>query len=399
MEKKNPKHILIVTDAWFPQGNGVVRTLSNVKIELEKQGNRVSMITPERSVTIANPLYREIRLSLWPKAGVKWVGEEITDLKPDHIYIATEGPLGQAAIRHCTKHDLQYVTGFHTKFHEYAEKFGIPGGKLIARHMLKRTHSGAHAIMAPTQTVADELKEWGLHQSKPWTRGVDTTQFHPGESHVYDGIKGPIFLNVGRVSYEKNLEDFLKLDLPGTKIVVGDGPAFKKLKRKYPDAQFVGEKKGKELADYYRGADVFVFPSRSDTFGNVQTEALACGVPVVAYAKTPSRDIIRNPKIGVLAEDGHLKEACMAALKLKQAGCEQDCHQYIRDNYTWENAASMLFDTLVPAVRSKEPQSSIVLPQQSVGQPSQNTPSAANEAGSAEWQNVIRNNPPRKREL
>lgn len=349
MEDNAKKHILIVTDAWHPQNNGVVRTLSNVKEQFEKMGHEVSVITPERSVTVSMPKYKEIRLSLFPKWGKKWVGSEIEELNPDQIYIATEGPLGSAAMKHCNKQGLDYVTGFHTKFHEFAKAFGVPGGEAIGLYFLKRFHKNSSAIMAPTQTVADELKELGLEQAKPWTRGVNLEQFHPGPSDVYADMKKPIFLNVGRVSYEKGLDDFLQQDLPGTKVVVGDGPALEKLKKAYPDAVFVGKKKGKELADHYRGADVFVFPSRSDTFGNVQTEAMACGVPAVAYASTPSKDIIRDPRVGVLAEDGKLKEACMDALKLKEQGCEDACHAYIKEHYTWENTARLLAANLVDA--------------------------------------------------
>lgn len=354
MGEQAGKHIAIITDAWQPQNNGVVRTLNNIKTQLESQGFQVSMITPERSVTIENPFYKEIRLSLFPKRGVPWVGDELRALQPDHIYIATEGPLGQAAIRHCNKHQQHYVTGFHTKFHEYAQQFGVPGGRVIGKMLLKHTHKKAAAIMAPTQTVADELKGWGLDQATAWTRGVDTQQFHPGDSAVYRDMKGPIFLNVGRVSFEKNLDDFLKLDLPGTKVIVGDGPAMDTLKRNYPDAVFVGKKQGTELADYYRGADVFVFPSRTDTFGNVQTEALACGVPVVAYRSTPSKDIITDSKVGVLAEDGALREACLDALKLKQNGCADACVSHVARNYTWERAATVLLNNLVDVHTGKK---------------------------------------------
>lgn len=342
------KHIVIVTDAWKPQVNGVVRTLENVGKKMEEHGYKVTYITPEDFHTVPMPSYPEIPVAIWPKKDT--VFYKLGTLKPDYIYIATEGTLGHAAVNYCNRHHLNYTTGYHTKFPEYLRAARVPLGESIGYAVLKRFHGRSSHIMVPTASVAEDLKTHGFKNVVTWTRGVDTHEFHPGKTDIYQKLGIPeeekVFLNVGRVSVEKGLEDFLKLDLPGKKVVVGKGPALETLKARYPDALFLGEKRGEELGELYRSADVFVFPSKTDTFGNVQLEAMASGVPVAAYPVAGPIDVITDPKVGVLDDD--LKTACLKALELKKQGCEQDCTDFVTTNYqSWDKTARMLEDHLV----------------------------------------------------
>ncbi len=348
---KEKKHIVIVTDAWKPQVNGVVNTLDTVGKKLEERGHTVSYITPDQFYTVPTPGYAEIRLAVWPKD--KTVAEKLLSLKPDQIYIATEGPLGHAAVEFCSRRHINFTTGYHTKFPEYIAARGIPMGEAIGYMGLRRFHKNACHVMVPTASVSEELRQHGFQNIVTWTRGVNTQLFHPDAENdpkqvyrdlgIQEGEK--IFLNVGRVSVEKGLEDFLNLKLPGKKVIVGKGPALDELKAKYPDALFVGEKRGEQLAAFYRGADVFVFPSKTDTFGNVQLEALASGVPVAAYPVAGPIDIITDPTIGAL--DNDLQAACLKALELKEKNCTQHCHDFVAQRYTWDKAAQILEDHLV----------------------------------------------------
>ena len=301
--------ILIVTDAWAPQVNGVVRTIEATNRELEKMGHEVVMLTPQLFRTIPCPTYPEIRLSLFP---FKRVANIIRDEKPDAMHIATEGSLGIAARAYAKKHGLPFTTAYHTRFPEYVRaRFGVPLSWTY--RFLRWFHDPAQAMLAPTNVVVRDLEQYGFTNVEMWTRGVDTEHFHPRPDHVLNTAE-PIFLYVGRVAVEKNIEAFLKLDLPGSKWVVGEGPALDKLKQYFPEAHYLGVLDAERLAQVYSSADVFVFPSLTDTFGLVLLEALACGTPVAAYPVTGPIDVIGDSPAGALDED--LRMACLRALKI-----------------------------------------------------------------------------------
>jgi glycosyltransferase involved in cell wall biosynthesis len=308
--------ILIVTDAWAPQVNGVVRTLEITARDLSALGHTVRMITPLGRRTFPMPTYPEIRLALFQGRALT---REIREFAPDAVHIATEGSLGLAARRICRRHGIAFTTAFHTRFAEYVHaRFRFVPESLVWR-WLRRFHAPATAVMVATQTLKDELKGHGFKHLRLWSRGVDTERFHPGAERLpYDG---PIWLYVGRVAIEKNIEAFLSLDLPGTKVVAGDGPARTALARKYPRVRFLGTLAGETLVKTYAGSDVFVFPSRTDTFGLVVLEALACGLTVAAYPVEGPRDMVGpgqpgGDNVAVLDED--LRKACLAALALRQ---------------------------------------------------------------------------------
>jgi glycosyltransferase involved in cell wall biosynthesis len=300
--------LVLVTDAAEPQINGVVNSLANTTRCLESFGHEVIRISPLSFKTFPCPTYPEIRLS-W-NAG-KEVARVIDTANADAIHIATEGPLGLAARRHCLRTGRKFTTAYHTRFPEYVKaRFHIP--LAITYRFLKWFHGPTETVMAPTMVVINDLNAYGIMNTSLWTRGVDTSRFCPGErTHEF---KGPVFLYVGRVSVEKGIESFLSLDLPGTKVVVGDGPLRTKLEKAYPDAVFVGAKKGQDLVRYYQLADVFVFPSRSDTFGLVMLEAIACGTPVAAFPVTGPIDVLKDSPAASLQED--LRAACLAALDI-----------------------------------------------------------------------------------
>lgn len=328
--------IAIVTDAWYPQINGVVHTLTHTKAELERLGHGVEMITPALFRTIACPTYPEIRLALRPKAHTRRLLETS---KPDAIHIATEGTLGLAARRWCIENDLPFTTSFHTRLPEYVQvRFGIPLG--ITYRFLRWFHGAARATMVATASLKQELQERGFTNLVLWSRGVDTALFRPREKDFLKDPR-PIFLYAGRVAVEKNIEAFLKLDLPGTKYVIGDGPDLPILETKYPHVKFTGFRVGEALAQRIAAADVFVFPSRTDTFGLVVIEALACGVPVAAFPVQGPGDIITDGVNGYLNED--LGAAAMHALKLDAAACRMHAL-----NYTWAACAQQFLANLRP---------------------------------------------------
>lgn len=304
--------IMIVTDAWEPQVNGVVRTLKNTTRELMALGHRVELVTPLEFRTVPCPTYPEIRLSLLPR---RRLHQRISEFSPDALHIATEGPLGLAARAYAVKHGLPFTTAYHTRFPEYVQaRFGIP---LAATYRFLRWFHGASlAVMAPTPVVKADLEHHGFKNVVLWTRGVDLEIFHPMDSKVLNTAR-PIFLYVGRVAVEKNVEAFLKLDLPGSKWVAGEGPALAELKSRYPEVNYLGVLSQAELAKVYACADVFVFPSRTDTFGLVLLEALACGTPVAAYPVTGPIDVLADGEAGAMHED--LREACLDALKIDRA--------------------------------------------------------------------------------
>lgn len=305
--------ILVVSDAWLPQINGVVRTLNTLKSELEKAGHQMVMVTPDRFRSIPCPTYAEIRLALFP---ARAMARMIAAAQPCAIHIATEGPLGWAARRYCLAHGLPFTTAYHTKFPEYIQaRFRVPLG--VSYAVMRRFHGKSSKVMVATQGIEDELLRRGFANIGRWSRGVDTALFHPLAHDAKDpfaGLPRPIFLSVGRVAVEKNIQAFLDLDLPGSKVVVGDGPLLDELKRQHPEVHFTGAKFGDELARHYAAADVFVFPSRTDTFGLVLLEALASGLPVAAYPVPGPQDVIGGAPAGVLSED--LRAAALTALTI-----------------------------------------------------------------------------------
>jgi glycosyltransferase involved in cell wall biosynthesis len=310
--------ILIVSDAWLPQINGVVQTFLMTKNLLEKMGHEVKMVTPELFRTIPCPTYPEIRLALRP---VKKIGEIIDAFQPESIHIATEGPLGIAARYHCHKRGVKFTTSFHTKFPEYIHaRFGIP--TMFTYRLLRWFHSLSTKVMVATSSMHRELEAQGFKNLVYWSRGVDVELFRPQSKEFLSDVR-PIFLYVGRVAVEKNIEAFLKLELPGTKYVVGDGPLLESLRTKYPHVRFVGTKTGEELSRYYAAADVFVFPSRTDTFGLVLLEALASGTPVAAYPVAGPVDIIDTSEVGCLDENLEQAVQKVLTLNIKPDHCRQ----------------------------------------------------------------------------
>ena len=300
--------VLIVTDAWKPQVNGVVRTLEILGRDLAALGHEVRYATPEGRFTLPLPTYSEIRLAVFPRQGLE---AEIREFAPDAIHIATEGTLGLSARSICIKYSIPFTTSFHTRFPDYVRaRFPFIGEETVYR-FLRWFHQPATAMMVATPALKRELESRGFHNVRIWSRGVDTDQFRPLEGATLP-FPRPIWLYVGRIAIEKNIEAFLKLDLPGTKVLVGDGPARASLQRAYPGAKFLGPKVGEPLVQAYSGSDVFVFPSRTDTFGLVILEALACGTPVAAYPVQGPEDVVGGAPVAVLDED--LAKACRSAL-------------------------------------------------------------------------------------
>ncbi|MEE2691100.1 MAG: glycosyltransferase family 1 protein [Pseudomonadota bacterium] len=330
--------IVIATDAWKPQLNGVVRTLDTLGEILTRFGNKVLYITPNEFKSVPLPSYPEIRLSILPN---RKVAKMINDFQPDAIHIATEGPIGRAARRFCKRRRYPFTTSFHTRFPEYAaERWAVPISWGYA--VLKDFHKDGETMMVATPGLMDELKERGFTRMKLWARGVDLNGFRPGDRSFLDQHQRPVFLYVGRLAVEKSIEDFLALDLPGTKVVVGEGPQRAELEAKYKDAVFVGPKFGEELTRYYQGADVFVFPSRTDTFGLVNVEALACGVPVAAYPVRGPLEILAGAPEGCGAMNEDLRAACLAALEKRDP---EACRRHA-ENFSWEAASRQFISNL-----------------------------------------------------
>lgn len=328
--------IVIATDAWKPQLNGVVRTLETLGDILTSFGNHVRYITPNEFKSVPLPSYPEIRLSLLPNRRVAAI---INEFKPDAIHIATEGPIGRAVRRFCKRRDYPFTTSFHTRFPEYAhERWAVPISWGYA--VLKDFHKDGETMMVATPGLMDELRARGFVDMKLWARGVDLKQFAPGDRSFLDKHKRPIFLYVGRLAVEKSIEDFLKIELPGTKVVVGDGPQKADLEERFKDAVFVGPKYGEELTRYYQGADVFVFPSRTDTFGLVNVEALACGVPVAAYPVRGPLEILDGAPEGCGAMSEDLRQACLTAYEKRDPAA---CRRWA-EKFSWD-AASRQFIT------------------------------------------------------
>ncbi|CAN5315013.1 hypothetical protein BH11PSE2_BH11PSE2_00400 [soil metagenome] len=317
---ERPMRVLLATDAWEPQVNGVVRTLTRVVAELRDMGHLVEVISPDQFKTFPLPTYPEIKLAVGVYEPMQ---ERFKAFEPEAIHIATEGPIGLAARRICMDWKLPFTTSYHTKFPEYVSA-RLPVPVAAGYAYMRWFHKASGRLMVATPTMRDELARHGFRNISPWARGVDTEMFRPrkpGEPDVFEGLPRPIWLNVGRVAVEKNIESFLMQDLPGTKVVVGDGPQKDELSHRYPGVKFVGQKMGEELTAHFACADVFVFPSLTDTFGLVILEAMASGVPVAAYPAPGPIDIIPGSGAGVLGTtttEG-LREACLACLPLDRA--------------------------------------------------------------------------------
>jgi len=326
--------VAIVTDVWHPQINGVVTTLAHLSEELRNMGHEPVVIGPDRFATVPCPTYGEIRLSLFP-------GKELRKVmkKCDSIHICTEGPLGYAARKICKDRGWAFTSSFHTKLPEYINlRFGFIPVK-AGYKIVRRFHRRSRCVLVPTKSIKKELEKHGFERTKVWSRGVDTELFRPQAVEI--SSCRPVLLYVGRVAVEKNLDSFLSLDMPGTKVVVGDGPDKRILEERYPDALFVGFKTGEELAKFYAGADVFVFPSLTDTLGLVQLEAMACGTPVAAYPVPGPLDIVKDGRTGSLDKD--LKAAVEKALAMSR----EECREYAAA-FSWRRCAKKFLKALVP---------------------------------------------------
>jgi glycosyltransferase involved in cell wall biosynthesis len=328
--------VLIATDAWHPQVNGVVSTYVRLAAEAEKLGVELVFLTPSDFRTVPCPTYSEIRLALaLPSA----VARRIEEIKPDFIHVATEGPVGLMTRRYCITRGKPFTTSYHTRFPEYlAARLPIP---VAVGYWIERWfHNRAAATFVTTASIAGDLQAHGVKRLMYWSRGVDTELFRPRDVRLFGD--GPIFLYVGRISVEKNLRAFLELDLPGKKVLTGGGPQLAELQRNYPDAIFTGPKQGEDLAEVYASADVFVFPSLTDTFGLVLLEALASGVPVAAYPVGGPKDVITDPNAGVL--DDNLQKAALAALSLKR----EDARAHAL-KFSWERSAVQFLENVLTA--------------------------------------------------
>jgi glycosyltransferase involved in cell wall biosynthesis len=326
--------ILIATDAWHPQVNGVVRTLTSLKKSASALGADIHFLTPEGFRSIGVPTYPGLRVALPNRGGI---ARRIEAVAPEAIHIATEGPIGWSARAYCRRHKLAFTTSYTTRFPEYiAVRTNIPAA--VSYAVLRHFHSAAAMTMVATGSLYNELAGRGFRKLGFWGRGVDTELFNPDHPAALD-LPRPIFMTMGRVAVEKNIEAFLALDLPGSKVVVGDGPQKTALAQKYPAVKFLGEKTGADLTAHLAAADVFVFPSRTDTFGVVQLEALACGTPVAAFPVTGPLDVIADHPVGALDED--LRSACLRALDMSRDACRNFALER-----SWENSARQFVGNL-----------------------------------------------------
>jgi glycosyltransferase involved in cell wall biosynthesis len=332
--------ILIVTDAWEPQVNGVVRTLKMTRRELEIMGHQVEFLSPLEFRSFPCPTYPEISLAFCTP---KQLARRIEAIKPDSLHIATEGPLGWMARSFALKHGWPFTTAYHSRFPEYVHaRFRIPLNWSYA--LLRKFHNAANFTVTPTPAIVNDLKKRGFSNPRLWSRGVDFQIFQAAGPRI-ERSASPVFLHVGRLAIEKNVEAFLALDLPGEKWVAGDGPERARLQKKYPHVRWFGVLDGQSLASVYRSADVFVFPSLTDTFGLVMLEAMACGTPVAAYPVPGPIDVVQTGVSGVLHAD--LRQACMQALAMdRDAVVKHAC------GFNWTIASQQFFDALQPITRA-----------------------------------------------
>jgi glycosyltransferase involved in cell wall biosynthesis len=338
--------ILIVSDAWRPQVNGVVRTYEDLNHYLENQGHHIRVISPcDFPHRHPLPFYPEIELVFNPSARLRRM---IDDFAPDTIHIATEGPLGWAARHICLKRGWPFTTAYHTHFPDYVAlraarclPFLYNPVRALCIGLIRRFHRPSMAVMTTTPSVEETLQGWRLHPPlHRLTRGVNTDIFHPGPKDLFQDIPHPVALYVGRVAIEKNIEAFLSMDWNGSKVVVGDGPGLPALKKKFPDAIFTGRKSGSALAGHYRSADVFVFPSRTETFGIVLIEAMACGLPIAGYNVTGPADVVTSPLLGAVDDD----LAGAARQALNAPGSREDRYAYLTETYSWAVASRQFID-------------------------------------------------------
>lgn len=328
--------ILVATDAWRPQVNGVVRTYERLSEEAGKLGAELDFLTPAEFHTVPAPTYPEIRLSV---PGFWRVRQRFAQAMPDAVHIATEGPVGWMARAHCLAKRIPFTTSFHTRFPEYLKpRFGIP--ESLTYSLMRSFHNAGAGVMVATASLAQELSNRGFDRILPWTRGVDTELFAPRATRRFGD--GPVFLTVGRVAVEKNIAAFLDLDLPGRKVVVGDGPQLSELRARYPDVLFTGKRLGADLAECYASADVFVLPSRTETFGIVQLEAMASGLPVAAFPVTGPVDLITPGVTGFMSED--LASAARDALMIDRAVVRAKAM-----DFSWENATRLFLGNIESA--------------------------------------------------
>ncbi|MGD8712342.1 MAG: glycosyltransferase family 1 protein [Thiohalophilus sp.] len=334
--------IAIATDAWKPQTNGVVTTLSTTSRVLEQSGHDVLLLTPEPFRTIPLPTYPDIRLALFPYRRLAGMLDEFC---PEAIHIATEGPVGKAVRRYCLRRNLKFTTSYHTQFPEYL-RLRLPIPLRLSYLYFRWFHGPSERTMVPTPSMQHRLTGHGFKNVMVWSRGVDIHMFQPyGKEYMSDDR--PIFIYVGRVAIEKNIEAFLSLELPGTKYVVGDGPDRQMLEEKHPEVIFTGFRYGEELARTIAAADVFVFPSLTDTFGLVMLEAMACGLPVAAFPVTGPRDVVINGVTGCLDED--LRRACLRALKINP----ENPRDYSL-SHSWHEATDQFESYLAPNERQTQ---------------------------------------------
>ena len=327
--------LLLVTDAWKPQVNGVVRSYLNTIPELEKMGMEVQVIHPELfKLRFSLPSYNEIKIVVTRQKTLK---NMIKSANADHIHIATEGPLGYLARNICLKDDITFTTSFHTRFPEYIQKrTKIPASFFY--FFIRKFHNKAKKVLVPTPSMQEELIKRKFKNTEIWSRGVNHEKF--SKFNKLNLGKSPIFSYIGRVATEKNVEAFLKIKLDGTKVVVGDGPQLTSLKKKYPDVNYVGYQHGQDLVDYYASSDVMVFPSLTDTFGNVITEANATGTPVAAFNVIGPKDIIVNGINGYIGDD--LKSNIINCINLDRTKCQE----YTK-KFNWKECSRVFYDNVV----------------------------------------------------
>lgn len=340
--------ILVISDAWHPQINGVVRTYEYLGEALQNMGHDLHVIGPaDFPFTISMPGYAEIKLALMPYNKLKTY---IEDYQADHIHIATEGPLGWAGRKYCIKNSVEFSTSYHTQFPDYLAKriskflpFLYNPVYRLAKNFVRKFHAPADILYTATPSLEKQLRDWNFAPPlKRLTRGAVLDLFYPGEQSHFKDLPSPIALYVGRVAIEKNIEDFLSMEWEGSKVVVGDGPSLQELKKQYPETLFTGKQEGKDLAALYRSADIFVFPSKTDTFGIVLIEALASGLPVAAYNVMGPCDIINESFLGALNDN--LSLAAKQALNAPKT--KEDRAQHVKEYYTWENAAKQFIEAM-----------------------------------------------------
>jgi glycosyltransferase involved in cell wall biosynthesis len=329
--------VLVATDAWHPQVNGVVRSLEALVREAPAHGAHIEILSHKGFKTMALPGYSEIQLAIAPMIRPSTIAARIRAIDPDYVHIATEGPIGRAVRLYCLKHGKAFTTSYHTKFPEYvAARAPVP--ESWTYWMLRRFHNAGAGVMVATESLHRDLEARGFQNIMRWGRGVDATLFRPREERTLD-LPRPIFLYVGRVAVEKNLPAFLDLDLPGTKVIVGHGPSLDDLTRRYPAALFLGKKEGEPLARIFADADVFVFPSLTDTFGIVLLEAMACGTPVAAFPVTGPKDVVQDGVTGALDQD--LRVACLRALTIPRENCRAFALEH-----SWSAASRQFLDNV-----------------------------------------------------